>query len=146
VFASFGPPVAPFPDLDLWPLPQQRAKQDGGRRGADAELGARITRRFFALCEHPRTRARVMASLRSSADSAVAGRLLVALLSRTVFTPLLRARRIDAAAAKFELVAAQLAGVAVLRYVTRMEPVASMSVDELAALLGPAVQAILRPE
>jgi hypothetical protein len=87
-----------------------------------------------------------MSSLRSSADSAVAGRLLVALLSRTVFTPLLRARRIDAAATKVELVAAQLAGVAVLRYVTRMEPVASMTVDELAVMLGPAVQAILRPE
>jgi len=55
-------------------------------------------------------------------------------------------RRIDAAATKFELVAAQLAGVAVLRYVTRMEPVASMPVDELAAMMGPAVQAILRPE
>jgi len=27
-----------------------------------------------------------------------------------------------------------------------MEPVASMPVDELAAMMGPAVQAILRPE
>jgi hypothetical protein len=71
---------------------------------------------------------------------------MVAMLTRTVFTPLLRARRVDAAATKVELVAAQLAGVAVLRYVTRMEPVASMTVDELAALLGPAVQAVLRPE
>lgn len=144
MFAPFGPSV--LPELDPWPVPPPRTSRERTRRTGDAELGERITRRFFALCEHPRTRARVMASLRSSADSAVAGRLLVAMLSRTVFTPLLRARRIDAAATKVELVAAQLAGVAVLRYVTRMEPVASMTVDELAALLGPAVQAVLRPE
>ena len=87
-----------------------------------ATTGERIARRFFELCENPRTRERVMRHLRSSANSAVGGRLLVALLSRTVLTPLLRSRRVDATAAKVELVAAQLGGIAVLRYVTRMEP------------------------
>ena len=84
-----------------------------------------------------------MRHLRSSANSAVGGRLLVALLSRTVLTPLLRSRRVDATAAKVELVAAQLGGIAVLRYVTRMEPVASMPVDDLVALVGPTLQATL---
>ena len=84
-----------------------------------------------------------MRTLRSSARSAVGGRLLVALLSRTVFTPLLKARRVDDAAAKLELVAAQLGGIAVLRYVTRMEPIASMPVDDLVQLVAPGIQATL---
>lgn len=110
---------------------------------ARRSTGDRIARRFFELCENPRTRDRVMRAVRSSADSAVGGRLLVALLSRTVLTPLLHSRRVDATAAKVELVAAQLGGIAVLRYVTRMEPVASMPVDDLVALVGPTLQATL---
>ena len=111
--------------------------------GESVTTGERIARRFFELCENPRTRERVMRTLRSSANSAVGGRLLVALLSRTVLTPLLRSRRVDATAAKIELVAAQLGGIAVLRYVTRMEPIASMPVDDLVALVGPTLQATL---
>ena len=106
-------------------------------------MGERIARRFFELCENPRTRLRMMKVLRSSADSAVGGRLLVAVLSRLVFTPMLRSRRVDLAAAKFELLAAQLGGIAVLRYVTRMEPVASMPVENLVGLVAPGLQATL---
>ncbi len=84
-----------------------------------------------------------MRLLRGSADSAVGGRLLVAVLSRMVFTPMLRSRRLDTAAAKLELLAAQLGGIAVLRYVTRMEPVASMPVEELVRLVAPGLQATL---
>ncbi len=107
------------------------------------DLGSRVTRRFFTLCENPRTRARTMKVLRSSADSAVGGRLLVAFLSRMVFTPALRSRRIDHATARIELACAQLGGVAVLRYVTRMEPVASLDVEDLVAMVGPSVHLTL---
>lgn len=126
--------------------PQPDATVPAPRRTTDEErttTGERVARRFFELCENPRTRERVMRTLRSSADSAVGGRMLVALLSRTVLTPLLRSRRVDATAAKVELVAAQLGGIAVLRYVTRMEPIASMPVDDLVALVGPTLQATL---
>jgi hypothetical protein len=106
-------------------------------------LGHRISRRFFALCENPRTRDRTMRLLRSSARSAVGGRLLVAFASRMVFGPVLRSRRLDHATARIELACAQLGGVAVLRYVSRMEPVASMPVEELVAMVGPGVEATL---
>lgn len=105
--------------------------------------GETIARRFFSLCENDRTRNRVMRTLRSSADSAVGGRLLVAMLSRMVFRPSLRLRRVDGAAVKVELIAAQLGGIAVLRYVSKMEPIASMSVDELVAIVAPSIQATL---
>lgn len=132
-------PVDGSPDVGaVAQVPAPRAGADGRRTTGD-----RIARRFFDLCENPRTRDRMVRALRGSADSAVGGRLLVALLSRTVLTPLLRSRRIDATAAKVELVAGQLGGIAVLRYVTGLEPIASMPVDDLVALVGPALQATL---
>ena len=128
----------PAPELDEADLADLAAFTD-----TRVPTGERIARRFFALCENPRTRDRMMRGLRSSAASAVGGRLMVALLSRTVLTPLLKARRVDDAAATVELVAAQLGGIAVLRYVTRMEPIASMPVDDLVELVAPGIQATL---
>jgi hypothetical protein len=122
--------------------PDEPDLEVGPQVGPD-DLGSRVTRRFFTLCENPRTRARTMKVLRSSADSAVGGRLLVAFLSRMVFVPALRSRRIDHATARVELACAQLGGVAVLRYVTRMEPVASMDVEDLVAMVGPSVHLTL---
>lgn len=155
------PPYAGVADLlgadDLPPpvlpprgVPAPRAPVGGGHgddeaAGADPRvpLGHRVTRRFLELCENPRTRGRTMRLLRRSADSAVGGRLLVAFLSRMAFRPALWSRRIDHATARIELACAQLGGVAVLRYVTQMEPVASMSVDDLVTMVGPAVDATL---
>ena len=130
------------PEPPLEDRPDDRPDEPAGDRSHD-DLGSRVTRRFFTLCETPRTRARTMKVLRSSADSAVGGRLLVAFLSRMVFTPLMRSRRIDHATARIELACAQLGGVAVLRYVTRMEPVASMDLEDLVAMVGPSVHLTL---
>jgi len=124
-------------------VPTARTAEEMEAVARPSGLGERIALRFFELCENPRTRGRMMRTLRTSARSAVGGRLLVAVLTRSVLTPLLRSRRVDHAAARFELIAANLGGVAVLRYVTRMEPVASMPLDQLVAMVGPTVQATL---
>lgn len=146
----FDPPsytgTADLLDMDDLPWPEAPAAGPArldGPDGSPDSLGHRVTRRFFSLCEHPRTREQTMRMLRTSADSAVAGRLVVAFWSRVAFRPLLRSRRLDHAAARIELACAQLGGVAVLRYVTHMEPVASMSVDQLVGMLGPSVEATL---
>ncbi len=138
------PPPPSFPGAEhlLVPVPRRR-EAVSPEADPGVGMGERIARRFFQLCENPRTRARMMKVLRSSADSAVGGRLLVAVLSRLVFRPMLRSRRVDEAAAKFELLAAQLGGIAVLRYVTRMEPVSSMPVEDLVRLVAPGLQATL---
>ena len=102
-----------------------------------------ITRRFFTLCEHPRTRERTLAAVRSSAGEAVAGRLLVGAVGRLMRASLGRSRRVDESVVTAELIAAQLAGIAVLRYVTEAEPVASMPVEDLVARVAPAVRATL---
>jgi hypothetical protein len=125
------------------PLVAAPVPPEGDAPRATSGAGEVITRRFFELCENPRTRELMMRRLGASARSAVGGRLLFAAVTRLVFRPLLRSRRLDVAAARFELVAAQLGGIAVLRYVTRMEPIASMPVDDLVAMVAPGIQATL---
>lgn len=143
VTASLEPPRAELPPQRAEPQDAAVALDPDTETPGREPLGHRVTRRFFALCEHPRTRDRTMRLLQRSADSAVGGRLLVAFLSRMVFGPLVRSRRLDHATARIELACAQLGGVAVLRYVTRMEPVASMSLEDLVVMVGPAVEATL---
>lgn len=49
----------------------------------------------------------------------------------------------DTAAARTALVAAQIGGILLLRYIIRLEPIASMTLDQLAAHIGPTVQRYL---
>ncbi len=143
VALSRTPPPPSFAGVDQLLAGPRTGGPDADR--LEASTGERIARRFFELCENPRTRDRMLRTIRSGARSAVGGRMLVALLSRWVFTPLLRSKRVDDAATRFELVAAQLGGIAVIRYVTRLEPVASMPIDDLVAMVAPAIQATLAP-
>ena len=45
---------------------------------------------------------------------------------------------------KSELIASQLIGIGVLRYVVQVEPMASASVDEVIELAAPSIRATLR--
>ncbi|GAB07475.1 TetR family transcriptional regulator [Gordonia amarae] len=49
----------------------------------------------------------------------------------------------DTAATRTALVASQIGGILLLRYIVGLDPIASMSVDELAAHIGPTVQRYL---
>jgi len=107
------------------------------------EFPERLVRRFLELCESPRTRRRVLRLVRGSVDSRRVGRRLDRVINRIVLSPVARSFRIDASAVRMELVAAQLIGVAMMRYVLEIEPVASLSVDDVVARMGPAVRAVL---
>ena len=68
---------------------------------------------------------------------------LVAYLGRTVFERIGRLLAPDEAALRIGLLASQVAGLLMMRYVVRLEPAASMSVDELATLVGPTIDRYL---
>ncbi|WP_203335654.1 TetR/AcrR family transcriptional regulator [Nocardioides limicola] len=103
----------------------------------------RRLQRFFDLCESPRTRERALALVRASASNSTSGRRFYTFVSRLVRNPVGRSLGMDASAVRLELVAAQLLGVATMRYVLEVEPVASMSVQDLVAKLAPSVRALL---
>jgi hypothetical protein len=107
------------------------------------DFAVRLLRRFLALCESPRMQAIVVRRVGRSAGSAGAGRVLYKMISRLVVNPVARATGVHASAMRTELIASQLVGIALLRYVVKAEPMASASVDEVVELAAPAVRAAL---
>jgi hypothetical protein len=62
---------------------------------------------------------------------------------REVFVPVTKALGVPDAQFRATLAGSQLVGLSVLRYVGRIEPLASASVDDLVAAVGPTVQRYL---
>ncbi|MER7979901.1 TetR family transcriptional regulator [Streptomyces sp. NPDC095817] len=104
------------------------------------DVGERLTRFFFGVWENPTSRTPLLAIVRSAVNNdtaaAVFRRLLAAQLLRRI------AARLDTPDAELraELAAAQLVGVAMLRYVIKVEPLASADVERIVAGVAPVVQ------
>ncbi|MER7677471.1 TetR family transcriptional regulator [Streptomyces sp. NPDC096934] len=112
------------------------AVEDGPLDG----IGERLTRFIFGIWENPATRAPLLAIIRSAVNNdtaaAVFRRLIAAQLLRRI------AQRVDLPDAEIraELAAAQLVGVAMLRYVIKVEPLASADVEPIIRRVAPVVQ------
>jgi AcrR family transcriptional regulator len=114
--------------------------RDAVLEGPLDDAGERMTRTIFGLWENPVTRKPLLAIVRSAVNNEAAA----AVFRRLVSTQLLRriAGELDAPDAELraELAAAQLVGVAMMRYVIKIEPVASADVEEIIARVAPVVQ------
>ncbi|MEU2588770.1 TetR family transcriptional regulator [Streptomyces avermitilis] len=103
-------------------------------------VGERLTRFIFGIWENPTTRTPLLAIVRSAVNNDTAA----AVFRRLVAAQLLRrvAGRLDAPDAELraELAAAQLVGIAMLRYVIKIEPLASADVERIVARVAPVVQ------
>lgn len=124
----------PFDPATL--LPQLVA---GGREG----LGERVVRTFLVLWDATPGQGPMLALLRSAVSDEQSAASLRDLLSRAVLRPLATAAQADDADLRAALAASQVVGLAVARYVVRLEPVTSASVDVLAAALGPTLDRYL---
>jgi hypothetical protein len=111
---------------------------------AHGDFAERLLRRFLLLCESDRTRRRALALVRGSVSNAGAGRRFYALVNRLVVNPVARAMGVEASATRLEIIGSQLVGLAMLRYVLEVEPIASLSIDELVPLLAPPLRAALQ--
>lgn len=110
---------------------------------ANADFTERVVRRFLLLCESPRTRRRVLALVQGSVSNVGAGRRFYALVNRLVLNPIARASGVNASAVRLELVGSQLIGLAMIRYVLKVEPIASLDIDELVPLVTPPLRQAL---
>ncbi|WP_030683338.1 TetR/AcrR family transcriptional regulator [Streptomyces cellulosae] len=103
-------------------------------------VGERLTRYIFGVWENPATRMPLLAIVRS----AVTNETAAAVFRRLVAAQLLRriATHLDTPDAELraELAAAQLVGTAMLRYVIKVEPLASADVEQIIARVAPVVQ------
>ena len=118
---------------------------DQSSDGAPADFTERLLRRFLLLCESPRTQRRALALVRGSVGNARAGKHFYALVNRVVLNPVARAVGVETSAIRMELVGSQLIGLAMIRYVLKVEPIASLDIDELVPLMAPPLRQALGP-
>ncbi len=107
------------------------------------QMGAVVVRTFLEAWEPPEARVRLTAMLRSAMTNETAMAMMRDLLVREVFGPITQTLGVPDARLRATLVGSQFAGLAVLRFIGRLEPLASASIDELVAAIGPTVQRYL---
>ncbi|MBM4829390.1 TetR/AcrR family transcriptional regulator [Actinospica acidiphila] len=116
------------------------AERDALLEGPLDEVGERMTRVIIGLWENPVTRTPLLAIVRSAVNNDTAA----AVFRRLVASQLLRriAGQLDRPDAELraELAAAQLVGIAMIRYVIRVEPLASADPEDLVRRVAPVVQ------
>ncbi|MET8580540.1 TetR family transcriptional regulator [Streptomyces collinus] len=103
-------------------------------------VGERFTRFVFGVWENPATRKPLLAILRSAVNNETAA----AVFRRLVAAQLLRrvAAQLDLPDAELraELAAAQIVGAALMRYVIKLEPLASADLESIIRRVAPVVQ------
>ncbi|MFF6984188.1 TetR family transcriptional regulator [Streptomyces sp. NPDC008343] len=104
------------------------------------DVGERMTRFIFGLWENPVSRKPLLAIVRSAVNTEAAAAVFRRLVSAQLMRRL--AGELDAPDAELraELAAAQLVGVAMMRYVIKIEPIASVDVEQIIARVAPVVQ------
>ena len=108
-----------------------------------AQLGATITRAFLEAWEPPENRQRLIAMVRSAMTNDTAMALVREYLGRRVFGPITQTLGAPDADLRATLMGSQFIGLAMMRYISGIEPLASASVDELVAAIGPTMQRYL---
>ncbi|MCW2786593.1 MAG: TetR family transcriptional regulator [Marmoricola sp.] len=140
------PPV--FPDSPTVVAATEAAlalmAEAGSTPDVDRDFSVRLVRSFLALCENPRTRHGMLRMVRASVGSARAGQAFYRVINRSVVNPAAKATGVHASAMKVELVCGQLVGLAMMRYVLQVEPVASASAEDLVVLFAPAIRATVQ--
>ena len=103
-------------------------------------VGERLTRFFFGIWENPATRTPLLAIVRSAFNNEVAAAILRRLVAAQLLRRISEQIEHQDADLRAELAAAQLVGVAILRYVIKVDPLASADVERIVERVAPVVQ------
>jgi AcrR family transcriptional regulator len=102
--------------------------------------GERIVGLFVSLWDHAANRQPLMALIRSAVSSEQAARMLREFATREVVARVVERLGKPDAQLRANLVMSQLFGLAMARYIVKIEPLASMPPAALAAAVGPSLQ------
>ncbi len=106
--------------------------------GPRAEIGQRILRLFLGLWREPDTRKSFLALVRSVSTNESAALMLRQFIQRVMMARVAEALNIPPI--RLEALIAHIMGVAMVRYVVRVEPIASADEEELIATIAPVLQ------
>ena len=122
-------------------LPVDPAELVAGVLGGEADgLGERLVRTFLAVWDGTPGQGPMLALLRGAVTHEQAAALLRGFLVDVLLGPVARAAGGGAPELRASLVAAQMVGLAMTRYVLHLEPLASAAPDVLAPVVGRSVQ------
>lgn len=109
--------------------------------GAVEEIGERAVRTFIGVWGDPVRRGPMLALLRSAMSHEAAARLLRQFVTRAVLRRVLVAfEGVPDGALRAEAMVSHLIGLVLVRYVVKVEPLASVSDEELVKLVAPVLQ------
>ncbi|HEY8870603.1 MAG TPA: TetR family transcriptional regulator [Candidatus Limnocylindrales bacterium] len=111
--------------------------------GPREELGERIVRFFLAVWEQAAAREIFTGMLRSAVTDPVAAAMFRTTIVERVVGPIVASLGLSDPRLRVTLVGSQLVGLALVRYVIRVEPLASAAPDDLVAIIAPTIQRYL---
>lgn len=106
-------------------------------------IGERLARYFFGVWENPATRGPLLAVVRSALTHETAAAVLRTFLLRRLLERIAEDLRVPDPKLRAELAASQMVGIAILRYVIKVEPLASADVEDIVTLIAPTLQRYL---
>lgn len=106
----------------------------------DDDVGRRVVRAYLGIWERPDTAASMASMVQSATSNSDANEAFRGFLHDYLLTAVSNALGGgDEARLRAMLAATSLVGTAMLRYIMRVPPLSSLGVDEVVALIGPAV-------
>ena len=110
--------------------------------GDPAQLGERLVRLFLGMWAEPDFRAPMLGMVRSAFTGEQGAKLLREFVGSALLGRIVQAiGPVDPL--RVQTAVAQMVGVAILRYVVRLEPIASADPEDIVALVAPTVQRAL---
>ena len=114
------------------------------RGGVDPEqAGERLARELLAMWESDQGAAMIQALLRSALTDEETLRILREFMLKAVVTPVVSSVAPDRHSLRAALLASQIIGLAMVRYVLRVEPLASADADTVVEAVAPTLQRYL---
>jgi AcrR family transcriptional regulator len=115
---------------------------DGLLAGGPDGLGERIVRTFLSVWDH-NNGGPLIALIRSASTHEESARMMREFITRVLFGRLMTALDVDRPDLRASLCGTQMSGLALIRYVIKLEPLASADVDTVVMAIGPNMQRYL---
>jgi AcrR family transcriptional regulator len=111
--------------------------------GPRSAIGRRLIEFFLRIWEDPQQREQMMGLLRGATTSRHVADMLREALTERVLAPIGESLGASDAALRMDLCSSLLIGIGFGRYVLRYEPLASLSAEQVAEVVGPTLQRYL---
>ncbi len=108
--------------------------------GPPEQLGERLARTIMGVWEMPGGRERITALLTGAMASEAAARMLREFINRELLSKIAASLNVDRPELRASLAASHLVGIAMVRVLIKVEPLASIDLDVLARTVGPTLQ------